>query len=377
MEQDSRQLLEQLVAIPSVSGHEARASDFVAERLAAAAFSVTIQPVAENRYNVLAQKGTGRPLLLFGHLDTVSEKPGWETNPYEVTQKGDKLYGLGTWDMKAGVAAILAAVQDFEPNNIQLKLAFVVDEEEISSGMHTLVQSGWLTDVYGAVASEPGFTYGLRGIALGRIGRSVYRIAVQTDGGHVYLINERTNAITEGYKVLDLLQKEVAVHNNEHLGESILFPRLVQGGAASMAIPDNVMFEIESQLVPPQTVDGLRDEIASVIRKAIEKGQISAKVAVEKVARQTPFCEPYAIDQTAAFVQSVATALRRTIRQEPTYYYRRSVADENRVAALGIPTVTVGPEGDNAHEANEWVSAKSLQKLEEFFRDFLRQEDTR
>lgn len=377
VQQDSRSLLEQLVRVPSVSGDERRVADFVEEFLRDAGFTVKKQRVAKNRSNILAQKGNGsKSLLLFGHLDTVAEKPGWKTNPYTLTPKGDKLYGLGAWDMKAGVAAMLAATRDFEPQNIGLKLAFVVDEEEVSLGMHTLVQSDWFGDVYGAIASEPGFKHGLRGIALGRIGRSVYRITVKTDGGHVYLIHERTNAITEGYKVLSLLKK-VKRHDHKHLGESLLFPRFVQGGAASMAIPDQISFEIESQLVPPQTVDDLQDEITYTIKQALQAGQIKARVDVEKVARLTPFCEPYTVEEKSPFVQHVTTVLKQSVKKQPIYYYRRSVADENRVAALGVPVVTVGPQGDNAHEANEWVSKNSLEKLTYFFEDFIISEDAR
>lgn len=376
MQHHSRSLLETLVSIPSISGNEKKIAGFMARYLRAAGFSVTLQPVGKNRWNVLAHKGHGKSLLLFGHLDTVSEKAGWKTDPYSLTPKGDTLYGLGAWDMKAGIAAMLAAVKDFVPTNSRLQLAFVVDEEEVSLGMHTLVESGWLKNTYGAIAAEPGFTYGLQGIALGRIGRSVYRVTVTTDGGHVYLVNQRSNAITEAGKLLSLLQN-IPTHQNRHLGESIIFPRLIQGGAASMAIPDQVVFELESQLVPPQTTDSLLQEISSLIARAVQAGHIKAQVSIEKVARPTPFCEPYLVDRQEPFVKEVASALHTTTAQRPTYYYRRSVADENRVAALGIPVVTVGPEGGNAHEANEWVSARSLQQLTQFFSNFLQQQDAK
>ena len=77
------------------------------------------------------------------------------------------------------------------------------------------------------------------------------------------------------------------------------------------------------------------------------------------------------IDKNNSFVKKVSLVLEETINGKPIYYYRRSVADENRIAALGIPVLTIGPEGGSAHEPNEWVSEKSLMQLTDFFRRLL------
>jgi acetylornithine deacetylase/succinyl-diaminopimelate desuccinylase-like protein len=44
-----------------------------------------------------------------------------------------------------------------------------------------------------------------------------------------------------------------------------------------------------------------------------------------------------------------------------------SVADENRIAAKGIPTLIIGPEGEGCHSPNEWVGVESLGKLEKIY----------
>src|SRR5258708_16375692 len=138
--------------------------------------SVKRQTVAAKGFNILAEEGRGRSLLLFGHTDTVPRHEAWRTDPFTLTKKSDRLYGLGAWDMKGGIAAILASLDGFEPKNFTLKIAFVADEENFSLGMHTLVKSGWLHGVYGAISPEPGFKYGLKGVTVGRTGRSVYQI---------------------------------------------------------------------------------------------------------------------------------------------------------------------------------------------------------
>ena len=72
--------------------------------------------------------GQNLKLGFLGHTDTVEYIEGWESNPHELTQKGNKLYGLGTCDMKGGIAAMLQAVSkvDFTKLNNGMKLYFTL-----------------------------------------------------------------------------------------------------------------------------------------------------------------------------------------------------------------------------------------------------------
>lgn len=365
------QLLSYLVSIPSSYPNEEKIGRFVETILKEMDFKVNLQKVGDKRFNILAEKGMGKSLLLFGHLDTVNKIEGWHTNPYLLTEKGDKLYGLGAWDMKGGLATILSAIKNFSPKKYKLKLAFVVDEEYISIGMHSLIKSGWLRDVFGAVSVEPGFTHGVRGMALGRIGRPVYSLTVKTEGGHTYMVKDRPNAIEEAANILRII-KQVKSVNNEYLGDSFLFPRFIQSDKTnSMIIPSNVYIEIEGQIVPPQTSKSVLAQLKKEFLIAKKKGLIRADVSIDFVSRKTPFCEPFIIRSDNRFVKRVSQVLGNVIKEKPAPYYRRSVGDENRIAQLGIPVITVGPDGGNAHEANEWVSKKNISILEKFLIDLL------
>lgn len=358
-------ILSELVSIPSSYPQEEKISKYMVSKLKKMGFEVRIQEVEGKRVNILAEKGKGRALLLCGHMDTIEKKKDWDTNPYALTQRGDKLFGLGAWDMKAGIAAILSAVDQFNPS-YKLKLAFVVDEEFISLGMHTLIKSGWLSDVKAAIIPEPGFDFGVKGISIGRIGRSVYKVIVETKGGHTYLAKSRINAINEAYKVVNLIGKIKKI-KHKNLGESFLFVRSIRGGGSSMSIPNEVEIEIEAQLVPPQTTQSVLKDL----KKVLDDSNLNAKITIEPLPRQTPFCEPYILDTKNSFVKKVSQVLTGVTGEKPKLYYRRSVGDENRVAQLGIPVITVGPDGGNAHEANEWVSKKGISNLEKFFKDLL------
>src|SRR4051812_24536693 len=125
--------LQQMIAIPSVTGDEAKIQKFLSDYLAKLGLNVDMwetdweqlkkhpgyRPVDrgyEGRPNIVATwKGTGggRSLLLNGHTDVipVGGGEGWSDNPWSATIKNGRMYGRGTADMKSGVASHIMAVE--------------------------------------------------------------------------------------------------------------------------------------------------------------------------------------------------------------------------------------------------------------------------
>ncbi|GAA0570412.1 dipeptidase [Kribbella sandramycini] len=148
--------LEDLVRIPSVSSEPARAADVQRSAEATAAlfeaegFEVKIVRAGAGAPAVIAKKAApaGKPtVLLYAHHDVQPTGPveQWTSDPFEPTERGDRLYGRGSADDKAGIAAHLAAVRAFG-NDLPVGVTvFVEGEEEI--GSPTLLQ---LLDEYSA-----------------------------------------------------------------------------------------------------------------------------------------------------------------------------------------------------------------------------------
>jgi acetylornithine deacetylase/succinyl-diaminopimelate desuccinylase-like protein len=148
--------LENLVRIPSVSADPARAADVQRSAEATAAlfeaegFSVKIVRAGDGAPAVIAKKPApaGKPtVLLYAHHDVQPTGPveQWTSDPFEPTERGDRLYARGAADDKAGIAAHLAAVRAFG-NDLPVGVTvFVEGEEEI--GSPTLLQ---LLDEYSA-----------------------------------------------------------------------------------------------------------------------------------------------------------------------------------------------------------------------------------
>lgn len=134
---------------------------------------------------LLGQIGTDpvkKTVLLYGHLDVqpAQKSDGWDTEPFELTEKDGKLYGRGSTDDKGPVLACLHAIEAFqqcgEELPINLKVVFEGMEEVGSNGLDDLLvrlqKEGWLKDVdyvcisdnYWLGEKKPCITYGLRGI---------------------------------------------------------------------------------------------------------------------------------------------------------------------------------------------------------------------
>src|SRR5581483_4008439 len=115
------------------------------------------------RVSTLSQWGSGERALLFnGHYDVVPalDVDQWPHPPFAGVVEDGKLYGRGSVDMKAGIAACLAAVSalqrsGFEPGG-RLLMHFVADEEALGThGAKYLVENGYCEGVTEAIVGEP------------------------------------------------------------------------------------------------------------------------------------------------------------------------------------------------------------------------------
>jgi acetylornithine deacetylase/succinyl-diaminopimelate desuccinylase-like protein len=149
------ELLRDLVAIPSVSGTEEAIGRFVEERARGWGLSV-----ARGDDGVLVTLDGGRPgpsLAFVSHLDTVPAGEGWTRPPFEPVIEGTTLYGRGSGDAKASVAAMLTAARDLSGELAALRGRLVLllgyGEETRATSMPALAARAGAVDA--AVVGEP------------------------------------------------------------------------------------------------------------------------------------------------------------------------------------------------------------------------------
>ncbi|MGE0483301.1 MAG: acetylornithine deacetylase [Gammaproteobacteria bacterium] len=179
-----KQRLGELVALPSVScvdpAHD-MANVAVVERLAGwfgeAGFAVNRQPVgrAPDKANLIARLGHGEGgLVLSGHTDTVPfDIAGWDSDPFVLSERDGRWFGLGSADMKCFFPVVLAALEGFDARRLRrpLTLLATADEESSMAGARCLVDQGVPLGDY-ALIGEPTALVPIhkhKGIVIGRI----------------------------------------------------------------------------------------------------------------------------------------------------------------------------------------------------------------
>lgn len=386
---------------------------FLESKLKEADFKVEKQFVFEDKtgvkhYNLLAEKGKGESSILFyGHSDTVSSEP-WLSlrtalTPREGTvefqgKKRKALFGLGSNDMKTGLAVMCLAFMDTIPEGYKIKVAFGIDEEYYSAGANVLAQSSFMDDVKAIVVPEigdgPNRFYGHETIGIGRLGRCEFGIDVYGTGGHGAISNDASfiSAAVEASKFavefekLRKNYKDIFVFNTEKVPDSeasnriegSLFISKIDCGNESLSIPSSGRIVIDCTFTPNITIRKIRKKLKDFIDSLYES-KILKPVIVEGVEkrmklklkkRPTPYSEAYltpADHQFTVFVRKCVDGIG-TFRN---YNMGYSVADENVFKRYKpeVPVLVLGPVGWNSHRADEWAEIESIEKLFELYRE--------
>ena len=371
-------LLKKLVSINSVFGNEGKMGGFLEGQLAAQGFSVKRVEISPGRFNVVGERGTrGKPILLYGHMDTVPAYGEWKGGPLALREEGDRLHGLGVFDMKAGVAAILLACE--EKTDRRLRVVFCVDEENDSEGAHAVASAGLFDGVEAALSAEiatgTSECLGPREITLGRRGRCVIEITVPGKSAHGANAARGVNAITEAARLaLELEKMNGRLGKHPLLPPPTLFVRKISGESTSLSVPDAAALELDIHLVVPQTPESMLNDINAFIAAQYASGKFTEmdgnRITARLKARKVPYLAPYATPPENAHVQLLSAIVKEKFGSAH-YAYGASVADDN-VLAAHAPTFSIGPLGGGEHTCNEWASKESCLQLAEIAREFVR-----
>ncbi len=161
----TREMIAELIAAPSVSCVHADLDmsnrdviDKLAEWSESLGFEVEIQEVDERKSNLIARAGGGSDgLVLSGHTDTVPCDPSlWASDPFSAHETDDRIYGLGSCDMKSFLALALQASSGINFANLRRPLTLVAtaDEESTMNGARLIADNGRKLGRY-CVIGEP------------------------------------------------------------------------------------------------------------------------------------------------------------------------------------------------------------------------------
>lgn len=355
---DALELTTRLVAVDSrnpslVAGGpgEADAAQLLAEVLGRWGFDVSLHEAAPGRPNVVARIGSGggRSLMFNGHLDVVGVE-GMTHAPFVPTVRDGRLYGRGSCDMKAGVAAMCAAAWRAARDGLggELVLAAVCDEEFDSLGTRALVASGVRADA--AVVTEP------TRLAINPAHRGFVwqELAFRGRAAHGSRYDLGVDAIRHAGLViaeLDRVEREVLPQRTHPLlGRGSLHLGRISGGEGWSTYPAHCTVGLERRTLPGESSVSVRAELDAAIA-AVRAREPGLDVTVTGIAEQAP--SDVAAD--APIVRGLVEAL--TAGGRPATIEGMSAwTDCALLNAAGIPAVCFGP-GDimRAHAAEEFV----------------------
>ncbi|HNT24049.1 MAG TPA: ArgE/DapE family deacylase [Anaerolineales bacterium] len=372
---DPEPLLSQLIAINSVNpslvlggAGEAEIAAFIARWLEDAGLEVTLHDTAPNRSNVVGivrGSGSGKTLLLNGHMDTVglASMP----NPLQPQVRDGRLYGRGAYDMKGGLAACMLAAAAVRQMHLRgdLILQAVVDEEYAGAGTTTLAP---LYRADGAIIAEP-TDQQLVVAHKGYAWLEVETIGVAAHGSRPDLGVDAIVKMAPVLAGIEALQQRLqAQPAHPLLGHASLHASLIQGGHELATYPERCVLTVERRTLPGETPAGVEAEMQAILR---QQGQ--ADPAFKAEMRMGMSRPPLETPQDAAVVQVVQRAAAGVFGRPPELAGVSYWTDAATLWAAGIPSLLLGPCGGGAHAAEEWVDLESVAACTEIYIETARQ----
>jgi acetylornithine deacetylase len=329
---------------------------------------VTLVDAAPGRPNVVATvrgSGGGRSLMFNGHIDVVDVE-GMTHAPFEAFERGGRVYGRGSSDMKGGVAGMCAAAARLTGAlRGDLIVTAVVDEEWQSLGTSALLASGVRADA--AIVTEPTRL----GIMPAHKGFVWLEVTVRGRAAHGSRWDIGVDAIRHAGLVLAELDRvdadDLPRRLHPLLGRASLHASTIEGGIGLSTYPDRCVVRIERRTIPGEaTADVLKESMDACERIRQRRPDFDADVAVM-------FSQPPSdVEPDAPIVSALSDVLRG--RGMSTALSGMSAwTDAALLNQAGVPAICFGP-GDMglAHAAEEYIEAADVERATEVLTDFAR-----
>ncbi|MGQ9849151.1 MAG: M20 family metallopeptidase [Aggregatilineaceae bacterium] len=271
-------LLQDLVRIPSPNppGDTRAIAAFVAELLQAGGYAVRVlAPEAKpEAASVVATMGHGEPvIMLHAHSDTVpvasAEAQRWSVDPYGAAIHEGRLYGKGSVDDKAPLAAMMVAAAHVAQQRERLRgtLVLVAAAEEETGGQlgtRWLAEAGHLPACDFIIVGEQTHNH----VATAHKGVLRATVRVQGRSAHATNPDRGINAITAMARVvlaLEAYHRSLAERAHPMVGVPTCNVGVIQGGSTANAVPDHCVIHLDRRMIPGEDPAAVRAELEAVV----------------------------------------------------------------------------------------------------------------
>lgn len=339
------------MAVRSPSHHEGPIADHV-EALLREVPGARVHRVKDN---VVAFAGEGPRVVLCSHLDTVPATDLWTRDPWDPVLEGGRIYGLGSNDAKASVAAMIEAFRQVAEDGGPCEVALTLVAEEETGGDGAEVAAPWLREQgFEAEAAVLGEPTGLD-VAVAQKGLMVCALVAEGDACHS--AHARAKGARNAARALarDMVRLETHLDlapDDPYLGPTTVEPTLLSGGTAKNMVPSRAEVVLDCRTVPTLP----HDQLAARLRAAVRETTLEVR---------SDRLRPVACPEDAALLEAV-----RRARPEAALLGSPTMSD--MVWFGDRPAVKVGPgQTRRSHTPDEFVLVDELEAGARFYRDLL------
>lgn len=334
----------------------------------------------EGRRNVVgvhrprAQAGVapGRSLIINGHIDVVPVgwPELWTTPPFEPRIEGDRLYGRGACDMKAGLVAGAMALQalqrlGWEPA-AELVLQSVIEEECTGNGALACLVRGYTAEA--ALIPEPTNECLMSGqLGVMWLTLEVFGVPVHASHAHTgvaalqfaqYMVDE-LRELERAWNAPAARHRLFCQHEhpiNFNLGK-------LSGGEWTSSVPTHARADLRLGFYPGKTPAEVRAEVEALLAEAHARHPQSASVKY-RITYQGFQAEGVEVDLQQPAMQLLMQCHRDLLQADCASFALPATTDVKFFHLYGrIPSTCYGPAGADIHGIDEWVSLSSLQRV--------------
>ncbi|WP_338471538.1 ArgE/DapE family deacylase [Niallia sp. XMNu-256] len=312
-----------------------------------------VKKLENNGFHMLVcEIGQGdHTIVLNGHIDVIEA----EKKQFQPHIQDGKLYGRGSADMKAGVAAFMMAAAQLKDKELTSRVMIqIVPDEETGgiNGTKYLTEKGYLGDFI--ICGEPTNM----GIAIQSKGVLQLDITVQGKPAHGSRPWEGTNAITKAIHLYEeILELPFAKEGSPMFTRPSINLAKIQGGTIYNKVPDLCEISLDIRYLPDQSPKDIVHQI-----QALTDSTVTTHICNNPV--KTRADNPY--------VETLAKSIKRiTQLEEATIFGQHGSSDGQFFTKYGGSAVEFGPVGSDWHGENEMVSIDSVREYQEVLVDFI------
>ena len=365
-------LLRNLLKIKSISPNDMGCFDVIEKELKKLGFNCERINYL-NVENLYATTGNSGKLFCFlGHTDVVPTGPEekWKYPPFSATIDGDILYGRGTADMKASVAAFIESAKEFinSSSTMNFRLGILLTSNEEGSAkdgfidqiIEKMIKDNEIIDF--CLVGEPTSSKKVADCArIGRRGSLGGHFKIYGEQGHIAYPEKVINPILLSGDLISNLNNKIWDNGNDAFDPtSFQISNISSGTGAHNVVPGELELTFNFRFSPESSEDSLKSEFESMLNEH------NLNYDLEWELNGLPY---YTKDNF--FIEIVSNSVKEVTDYRPELNAKGGTSDGRFVAKMNSEIVELGPVNKSIHQIDEHIKISELWTLKEIYTKIL------